>query len=222
MVRIAFDHVDKHICVGRFLWQLTVMHLIHYKQLLPKATLHVNMPFRYKAIPQVVTLVSNKATAVRSGERKGASTLCICSYSVWRGCTSRYDYFCQIPFMSDVLDASLHYICGLFSSRPLFFFCFSHPMQANRNSPSLIFRHITRRKLNFLIPGGSRPNLKRSRFWNSFTFPLRLNGTGWEEKELLCLPLSAPDLEVAIMQGACWTEAPECKKSSRFVPLKEG
>lgn len=45
-----------------------------------------------------------------------------------------------------------------------------------------IFRHITRRKLNFLIPGGSSPSLKRSSFWHSFTFPLRLNGTGWEKK----------------------------------------
>lgn len=80
-MRNAFDRVDKHICGGRFLWQLTVMHLIHYKQPLLKATLHVNMPFRYKAIPQVVTLVSNKVAAVRNGEREGAGALCACSYS---------------------------------------------------------------------------------------------------------------------------------------------
>lgn len=45
-----------------------------------------------------------------------------------------------------------------------------------------IFRHITRRKLNFLIPEGSSLNLKRSSFWHSFTFPLRLNGTSWGKK----------------------------------------
>lgn len=67
-------------CAG-FLWQLTVMHLIHYKQPLAKLALPVNMPFGYKAIPRVVTPVSHKAAAVMRGGKKRAGILCACSRS---------------------------------------------------------------------------------------------------------------------------------------------
>lgn len=108
--------------------------------------------------------------------------------------------------MSDVLHAGLYYICETFlSSRPPHSSSSVSRIQCKQTETAqvFIFRRITRRKLNFLIPGGSSPNLKRSSFWHSFTFPLRLNGTGWGKKGCLCLHLSAPDSEVAIMQGAC-------------------
>lgn len=86
--------------------------------------------------------------------------------------------------MSDVLDAGLYYICETFLS--------SHPPSSSsvsliqckqtETAQVFIFRHITRRKLNFLIPEGSSLNLKRSSFWHSFTFSLRLNGTSWGKK----------------------------------------
>lgn len=86
--------------------------------------------------------------------------------------------------MSDVLDAGLYYICESFlSSRPPSSSSVSLiQCKQTETAQDFIFRHITRRKLNFLIPQGSSPNLKRSSFWNSFTFPLRLNGTGWGKK----------------------------------------
>ncbi len=178
----CFRSCDKHICGGRFLWQLTVMHLIHYKQPLPKATLHVNMPFRYKAYPQVVTLVSNKAAAVRVAKGKERAH-CASVVTQFEEVVQQVWLFLPNPFHEWRFGCQLAlHLWNFFHLAPSSSSVSLIQCKKTETAQVSFLDTLQGEKLNFLIPGGSSPNLKRSSFWNSFTFPLRLNDTVWGGK----------------------------------------